>query len=157
MFNIHLICLGKLKESYWREAEAEYLKRLQAWAKIEIHEIKEEVLADNRELVKQKESEKIALELAKIQVDLVVVLDENAKEKTSEDWAKDWEKWALNGQSRIGIVVGGPYGLDEAILRNFPNKLALSQFTFTHQLARVVLWEQIYRALSIINGKRYHY
>lgn len=157
MYNIHLICLGKLKESYWREAEAEYLKRLQTWVKVEIHEIKEETLISNRALVQQKESEKIAQELAKLQVDMVVVFDENAKEKTSEAWARDWANWALNGQSRVAFIIGGPYGLDESILQKYSTRLALSQFTFTHQLARVVLWEQIYRALSIINGKRYHY
>lgn len=155
MTRLNLVCLGKLKESYWREAEAEYLKRLQPWAKIEIKELKEESFneKDRPETVKKKEAEKILAALPK--GGAIVALDESGKKMDSVSLAKTIEQY--NNQGHINIIIGGPLGLDESILARADLVLSLSPLTFTHQLARVVLWEQIYRALMISKGKKYHY
>ena len=155
MTHLSLICLGKLKESYWREAEAEYLKRLRPWAKIEIKELKEESFneKDQSEKIKKEEAEKILAAWPKSGA--VIVLDESGKKMDSVSLAKTWEQ--LSNQNNITIVIGGPLGLDKSVLARADLVLSLSPLTFTHQLARVVLWEQIYRALMIVKGKKYHY
>ena len=153
MIHIDLICLGKLKETFWREAEAEYLKRLSAFAKIEIHELREESFGekDSPEIVKKKEAEKI-LSVLKKQDGLIIVLDEHGKQFSSTAFAGQ-----IKPAGKLTFIIGGPLGLDESVLKIANLKLSLSPLTFTHQMARVILWEQIYRAMMINNGRRYHY
>ncbi len=152
--NLHLICLGKLKEKYWREAEAEYLKRLSPYYKINIHELKEESFSekDNKEKVKQKEAEKIIAVLEKIKTDNVIILDEHGKQYSSTDFSD-----LISPLTDLCFIIGGPLGLDEKILQLNKNKISLSKLTFTHQMARVFLFEQIYRATMIKVNKKYHY
>lgn len=166
MLHIDLICLGKLKEKFWREAEAEYLKRLSAFAKVEIKELREEAIPEkiypvksgeaglpsaefNR--VKKKEAEKI-LPFLKKQDGLIIVLDEHEKQFSSVAFAGQ-----IKPAGKLTFIIGGPLGLDESILKIANLKLSLSPMTFTHQMARVILWEQIYRAMMINNGRKYHY
>ncbi len=155
---LHLICLGKLKENYWREAEAEYIKRLKPFVRFEIHELKEESFTekDVRELVKQKEAEKITNVLEKIKDALVIVLDEHGTEYTSLDFAKKLLAWSTD-HTNIVFIMGGPLGLSEELVTRAKTKLALSRYTFTHQMARVIVLEQIYRAYMIGAGRSYHY
>ncbi len=157
MLHIHLIVLGKLKEQFWQAAEAEYLKRLQAFAKITIHELKEESFneKDPPEMIKQKEALKITAELDKIKDTLVFVLDEHGKHFTSPQWAAHLQK-QFNNYTTITFILGGPLGLHQSIL-DISEKISLSAFTFTHQMARVILIEQLYRAFMINGNRRYHY
>jgi 23S rRNA (pseudouridine1915-N3)-methyltransferase len=156
--NINLIVLGKLKENYWKDAEAEYLKRLQPWAKIVIHEIKEESFSekDKPEIIKKKEAEKIKAVLKKINDAYIIALDEHGKSFSSVQFAEQFKNLA-GQQNNIVLIIGGPLGLDESVLNLAKLKLSLSSMTFTHQMARVILLEQIYRASMINQNRKYHY
>ncbi len=159
MLHLTLICCGKLKESYWREAENEYLKRLQPYAKLEIVELREESFGekDNVAEVKKKEAAKIMAEIQKRPSATVVALDEHGKQFSSTALAEQLNTFLVQGDSNIVIVIGGPLGLDPAITKLTKLTLSLSILTFTHQMARIVLWEQLYRAQMILQGKKYHY
>lgn len=153
---INIIVLGKYKEKYWADAEKEYLKRLSAWFKIEITEIKEESFGDkdDKEKVKAKEADKI---LAKIPDNsFVVALDENGSEFDSVIFADKFKNWQEQDQN-IVFILGGPLGLHSSVLQKAHFKLALSKLTFTHQMARVFLLEQIYRTQMINQNRKYHY
>ena len=156
MLHIHLITLGKLKETYWQEAETEYLKRLKPYTKIIIHELLEESFSekDKPEIIKQKEAEKIKNELAKISDGYIVTLDEHGKQFSSVDFA---QKLSSTNSNNLICIIGGPLGLHESILKLAQQRLSLSQMTFTHQMIRTFLLEQIYRAQMINTGRRYHY
>lgn len=159
MLHIKLICLGKLKESFWREAEAEYLKRLQSFAKVEVVELKEESFDEksSAEITKFKEAEKIKNILEKNKDSFVVVLDEHGKQFTSIGFSKYLFETINRGNGDFIFVIGGPLGLDDSILKIANLKLSFSSFTFTHQMMRVFLFEQIYRAMMIGAGRQYHY
>ena len=158
MTNIHIICLGKLKETYWKEAEAEYLKRLQPYTKIIFHELREESFdaKTSISLIKAKEAEKIIAELEKIKNKYIIALDERGKQFSSVDFAKHIQNLATQSDNLV-FIVGGPLGLDESILKSAQLKLSFSQMTFTHQMIRIFLMEQIYRAQMINSGRKYHY
>ncbi|OGH92672.1 MAG: hypothetical protein A2563_03295 [Candidatus Magasanikbacteria bacterium RIFOXYD1_FULL_40_23] len=157
MLHIDLIILGKLKETFWQEAESEYLKRLKPWAKITIHELREESFSekDNIENIKQKEAEKIIGTLEKIKDAHIIVLDEHGKNFSSKQFAQHFTE--LEQFHHLTFIIGGPLGLHESILKLAKLKLSLSSMTFTHQMARVFLWEQIYRAMMINSSRNYHY
>lgn len=157
MTNIHLVVLGKLKEKYWQEAEAEYTKRLKPWAKINIHELKEEQFTEKSspEIIKKKEAEKIMTVLEKIKDAYIIVMDEHGKQFSSTQFADHVNQ--LHHFHHLIFVIGGPLGLDESILRLARTKLSLSSMTFTHQMARIFLMEQIYRAFMINQNRNYHY
>lgn len=153
---LQIIILGKYKEKYWAQAEQEYLKRLSAWFKIEITEIKEESFneKDDKEKIKAKEADKI---LSKIPDNsFVIALDENGTEFTSELFADKFKNWQENEQN-IVFILGGPLGLHSNILQKAKFKLSLSKMTFAHQMARVFLLEQLYRAQMINQNRKYHY
>ena len=158
MLHINLIVLGKLKEKYWREAEAEYLKRLSSWAKIVIHELKEESFSEknNPEIIKQKEADKIQSVLNKISDSFIIILDEHGQQFSSVNFANHFNH-LQQFHHHLTFIIGGPLGLHESILKKANLKLSLSSLTFTHQMARIFLWEQIYRASAIISGKKYHH
>lgn len=159
MITIHYITLGKLKERFWREAEAEYVKRLQPWAKIIVHELREESFGskDNPDSIKNKEASKIETELTKISAAFVVVLDEHGAKYSSIQFSEKLTAITTTQNNHVVFVIGGPLGLSESIRQRAELLLSLSSFTFTHQMARVILLEQIYRAMMIANGRTYHY
>lgn len=153
---INIIVVGKFKETYWAQAEKEYLKRLSAWFKVNIIELKEESFGDkdDREKIKAKEAQNI---LAKIPDNsFVIALDENGAEFDSEKFADKFKTWQEQGQN-IVFILGGPLGLHSSVLQKANFKLALSKLTFIHQMARVFLLEQIYRAQMINQNRKYHY
>jgi len=156
MMNIHIILLGKLKEQYWRDAEAEYSKRLKPYAKLIITELKEESFrdGDSPDVVKKKEAEKINKALP--EAGLVIALHERGREFTSVDFAKFLEQKSQSGQ-QITFVVGGPLGLHESVLERADMQISLSKLTFPHQMLRTIFLEQLYRAGTIVAGKRYNY
>ena len=152
--NIRIIALGKLKDTYWKDAEAEYLKRLKPYAKMEIIELPEEPFraGDDRERIKEKEAQK----LLKYMSGYSIVLHERGKEIDSQALAQWLETQSQQGE-QLTILIGGPLGLHTSVLEKASMQLSLSQLTFPHQMVRVILAEQLYRAATIQKGKQYHY
>ncbi len=158
MINITIITLGSLKEKYWTEAEAEYLKRLSPFAKVNFLELKEESFDEKTkpEIIKAKEAEKIIKTLEKKQ-GYIIALDSRGKDLTSVQLSGHIGKITTEGISHIIFVIGGPLGLDDSIIESADFILSLSNLTFTHQMVRTILLEQIYRSITILNNKKYHY
>ncbi len=157
MIHINLIVLGKLKENYWSEAESEYLKRLQAFTKLNIIELREESFSekDPVEITKQKEAEKIFGALEKIKDTFIITLEEKGKQFSSVDFSKQLTKWSA--EKSLTFIIGGPLGLSPEVVKKANANLSLSPLTFTHQMTRVILLEQIYRAMMIEQNRKYHY
>jgi 23S rRNA (pseudouridine1915-N3)-methyltransferase len=157
--NISIVTVGKLKEKYLKTGIEEYLKRLSSYAKVEVIEIPdekapEELSAAEMEQVKQKEGERL---LAKISPDVhVIALAIDGKMKSSEELADTLDKLATYGKSKIAFVIGGSLGLSDEVLKRADEKLSFSKMTFPHQLMRLILLEQIYRAFRINRGEPYH-
>jgi 23S rRNA (pseudouridine1915-N3)-methyltransferase len=157
--NISVITVGKLKEKYLKQGIEEYVKRLSAYAKIDIIEIPDEkapeTLSEMEMLqVKAKEGERI---LAKISDDThVIALAIEGKMKSSEELAETIDKLATYGKSKIAFVIGGSLGLSKDVMKRANDTLSFSKMTFPHQLMRLILVEQIYRAFRINRGEPYH-
>ena len=154
--NIKIIAVGKLKERYTKEAIEEFKKRLGSYcslSQIEIpaQEIKDESLAEK---YMELEGEKI---LAAIKQDsYVITLEITANQLSSEDFAKKIKNLSNDGYNEIVFVIGGANGLSKKVSERSNFKLSFSKMTFTHQMARVILYEQIYRAFKINNNESYH-
>lgn len=157
--NISIVTVGKLKEKYLKQGIAEYTKRLSAYAKIDIIELPDEKAPENlseidMQIVKQKEGERI---LAKISSDThVIALAIEGSMKTSEQLAENLDRLATYGKSKIAFVIGGSLGLSDDVMRRSNETLSFSKMTFPHQLMRLILVEQIYRAFRINRGEPYH-
>ncbi|MBU8772398.1 23S rRNA (pseudouridine(1915)-N(3))-methyltransferase RlmH [Cytobacillus oceanisediminis] len=157
--NISIITVGKLKEKYLKQGIDEYLKRLSAYAKMDIIEVPDEKapeeLSETEMIqVKQKEGERI---LAKIHPDAhVIALAIEGKMKSSEELADNLDKLATYGKSKIAFVIGGSLGLSQGVLQRADDKLSFSKMTFPHQLMKLILLEQVYRAFRINRGEPYH-
>jgi 23S rRNA (pseudouridine1915-N3)-methyltransferase len=157
--NISIITVGKLKEKYLKQGIDEYLKRLSAYAKMDIIEVPdekapEELSETEMVQVKQKEGERI---LAKIHPDAhVIALAIEGKMKSSEELADTLDKLATYGKSKIAFVIGGSLGLSQEVLQRADEKLSFSKMTFPHQLMKLILLEQVYRAFRINRGEPYH-
>lgn len=158
MLTVNVICVGGLKERYWRDACAEYCKRLMSWAKVNIIEISEERCQNASPTVIESV---VAAEGARIldalpQKALVVALCIEGKRMTSEQLADEISRGMLAGSSTFSFIIGGSYGLSPEVKRRAQLKFSMSDLTFPHQLARVMLLEQIYRSMSILAGGKYH-
>ncbi|MCM2535640.1 23S rRNA (pseudouridine(1915)-N(3))-methyltransferase RlmH [Neobacillus pocheonensis] len=157
--NISILTVGKLKEKYLKLGIDEYLKRLSAYAKVESIEVADEkapeILSELEMMqVKQKEGERI---LAKISQDTyVIALAINGKMQSSEELANTLDKLATYGKSKIAFIIGGSLGLSEEVLKRSNEQLSFSKMTFPHQLMKLILVEQIYRAYRINRGEPYH-
>ncbi|UNL42718.1 23S rRNA (pseudouridine(1915)-N(3))-methyltransferase RlmH [Ligilactobacillus agilis] len=157
--NIKIIGVGKLKEKYLKQGIAEYAKRLGKFCKFEIVEVPDEkapekLSAAEMEGVKEKEGERI---LAKIKdKEYVFALAIEGKERSSEEFAQEIAQLTTYGRSDITFVIGGSLGLSPAVLKRAETKISFGKFTLPHQLMRLVLSEQIYRAFMINNGSPYH-
>lgn len=159
MLNITLLCVGKLKESYWRDACAEYLKRLGAFCKFHLIEVAEERLPENPSAAQiaatiEAEGKRILEQIPKESA--VIPLCIEGKEMDSPTLAARMQKLAVEGTSHIVFVIGGSWGLSEAVKSRGIWRLSMSPMTFPHQLARVMVLEQVYRAFQISNGGKYH-
>lgn len=155
MITINVVAVGNLKEKFWEDAVKEYTKRIGAYAKINIVEIKESVYGNSAkeiEIAKQKEAEK----LKKYMQGYCVALEVKGETYTSEGFAEHIENLSNKGVSTINFFIGGSYGLDQTFSKQLNENMSFSKFTFPHQLMRVILLEQIYRAFTIINNKTYH-
>ena len=156
---ITLITVGKIKEKYYTDAIAEYMKRLSRYCKPEIIQVADEKTPENAALavekqVKDTEGERILRHVAEDA--FVVALEIRGEMLSSEELADFIERKQVSGTSHIQFVIGGSLGLSEAVLRRADYRLSFSRMTFPHQLMRVVLLEQIYRSFLIIAGEPYH-
>ncbi len=159
MLNVKIIATGNLKESYLRSACDEYKKRLGAWAKVEEIELKEEKLPESPtsaqiELALEKEAKAIFEKINSRSY--VIAMCVEGKELSSEELADKLSKIALSGYSELVFVIGSSFGLSPTVKSRADFKLSVSKLTFPHQLLRVILYETTYRALSIVNGTKYH-
>ena len=156
---ITIACVGRIKEKFYRDAVAEYEKRLSRYCKLEILEVADEKTPDGagaalEEQIREKEGRRL---LEKIREDAVVCsLEIEGKRLTSEGFAGWMEGLAVKGTSHIVFVIGGSLGLHESVRRRADMALSFSDMTFPHQLMRVILAEQVYRAFRIIQGAPYH-
>ena len=156
--NMALICMGRLKEKYWRDAAAEYEKRLSRFGKWETIELPDLPEPSNsspaiEEQIKKKEGDAI---LSKIRDgDIVVCLCIDGKQMDSVQLSKKLTELVDTGR-RVVFVIGGSLGLAQAVVARAQVKLSFSPMTFPHQLARIMLLEQTYRAMKIASGERYH-
>lgn len=146
---ISIVCVGNLKEKYLIEACNEYLKRISRYEKVEIIELKESTLTPFSVALKNE-----AIEIKKHLKGFVIKMAINGKQISSEELSTKLENIKTSGYSDVTFVIGSSHGLDDSIKANFD--LSISKMTFPHQLARVILLEQIYRAISISNHTPYH-
>ncbi|MBQ6260321.1 MAG: 23S rRNA (pseudouridine(1915)-N(3))-methyltransferase RlmH [Firmicutes bacterium] len=159
--NIEIICTGKLKERYWQDAAAEYSKRLSRFCKLTITELPESRLPDKagpaeEQQVIESESRAVLKKLESMPQSFVIALAVNGKSLSSEQLAEKIGELGLSGRSRVVFVIGGSLGLSEELLRACDMRLSFSAMTFPHQMMRVILLEQIYRAFKINAGENYH-
>lgn len=156
---IKIICVGKLKEKYLDEGVKEYLKRLSAYADVDIIEVADERIPENPSLaeemiVKAKEGRRV-LDKVK-QDDYMILLDVSGKQLDSIQFAERIEDCMINGKSTIDFVIGGSLGHGEDALTRANERISFSLMTFPHQLMRLILVEQIYRSFKIIRKEPYH-
>lgn len=156
---IDIICVGKVKEQYLRDAIAEYSKRLGRYCKLNILEVADEKTPEHasegvERQIKAKEGERIAKHIKPGAY--VVALAIDGQQVTSEGFARKIDQLGIQGVSHIQFVIGGSIGMDDAILRQANYKLSFSKMTFPHQLMRVILLEQVYRAYKINAHEPYH-
>jgi 23S rRNA (pseudouridine1915-N3)-methyltransferase len=155
--NLEVICIGKTREQFIQDGIGKYLRYIAPYAGISVKELKEEKIHDLREapMVRRKEAEKIFKAVP--QASFLVALDERGEELTSHEFASFLNSLAEKGVREVLFVLGGAMGLDESVTARAHKVIALSRWTLTHEMARLVLLEQVYRAFTIIKGKTYHY
>jgi len=156
---IAIIAVGKIKERYLKDGIAEYSKRLSRFCDVEVIEVADEqapeaLSASQEEQVKKKESERIIKRLK--EGTFLIVLDVKGEKLDSEGFADKLQAFLASGNSHITFVIGGSLGLDPELIKKARFRLSLSDMTFPHQLTRLILLEQIYRAFKIMNGEPYH-
>ena len=144
---IHILCVGRQKEPHYMAAAEEYLKRLGRYARVEVAEVREQT-DRNPETGKRKEAELLLGRLK--EGTYLVALDSRGRQMPSEEFAQ------ILKRTDVTFLVGGPDGLAQEVLDESDAVLSLSKMTFPHQLARVILLEQIYRGFTILSGERYH-
>ncbi len=156
MLNITVLCVGKLKESFYIAAVREYEKRLKGYCKLTLLELPEEKLPNAPSQAQinaalEKEAQAIFSKLPKR-----ATLCIEGKELSSEQLAQKFQQWATSGVSAIALVIGSSYGLHPLVKQQAALRLSMSPMTFPHHLARVMLLEQVYRAFKINEGSLYH-
>ena len=157
---ISIVCAGKIKEKYLKDGIAEFAKRLKPFTQLEFIEINEEKMKDNpspaeKAAVLKTEGERL---LKKVPAgSYLIVLDVIGKDISSEELSAKIDKLGLKGQIRITFLIGGAFGLSEQIRRRADERISFSRMTFTHQMIRLLLVEQIYRAFKISRGEKYHW
>lgn len=157
--NVQVLAVGKIKEKYLDQGLKEYSKRMGRYGRFQVVELKEESFSEplsarETEQILQREGERI---LAEIQPrSFVFALDRLGESWSSEDLATKFQSLAVGGISQLAFVIGGSLGLDRRVVQRADVALSFSTFTFPHQLMRLILLEQIYRAFTIVGGEKYH-
>lgn len=159
MLHIDVICVGKIKEQYLKNAISEYSKRLSKYCSLNILELSDEQVPNNLndklcENIKQIESTNILSHIKKDSY--IICLDLKGKQYTSEEFSQKLDTIALNGNSNITFIIGGTLGMSKELLEQANELICFSKMTFPHQLIRVFLLEQIFRAFKISNHETYH-
>jgi 23S rRNA (pseudouridine1915-N3)-methyltransferase len=154
---IKIIVIGKTGKSFLKEGETEYLKRLGHYLNIERIEIPDIKNAKKMSInqIKTEEAKQVVTKLDK--GDYVVLLDENGKQRGSEDFANWLQQIQNRGLKHLTFVVGGPYGFSEELYNLANEKISLSKMTFSHQMIRMLFFEQLYRACTILRNEPYHH
>ncbi|MCL1632178.1 23S rRNA (pseudouridine(1915)-N(3))-methyltransferase RlmH [Sporolactobacillus sp. CPB3-1] len=157
--NISILVVGKLKEKYFKQGIAEYTKRLSPYTKITITEVPDEKAPENLsaaeiEQVKRSEGERLLKKLPDSAYAIALAIQ--GKQISSEEFATRIQDLATYGHSEIAFIIGGSNGLSDEVLSRADFQLSFSKFTFPHQLMRLILIEQIYRAFKIMRGEPYH-
>ena len=159
IMNITILCVGTVKEKFYRDAIDEYKKRLSRYAKVSIVEVADEKTKENAspiemDLIRKKEGERLLKHIK--ESDFCITLEILGKEFDSPSLAKKIETLGVQGKSSLVFVIGGSIGLDQSVLKRSDMSLSFSKMTFPHQLMRVILLEQIYRSYRIIHNEPYH-
>lgn len=152
LMKVNIVCVGKIKEKFFTDAINEYLKRLSRFADVKIIEVDEASNVSNLDQKSKIEGERLIAKTTGV----IVSLDGNGKQLSSEELAKFVHDKKVNGISQISFIIGGSNGLSKEVLDKSDLILSFGKITFPHQLFRVVLTEQIYRAFTIIEGLPYH-
>lgn len=151
-----VLCTGKTGKSFLEEGENTYLKRLKHYLPvnyIQLPDIKGKNLSEAQ--ICQKEGEQL---LQKIQVsDHVILLDERGKQFTSMEFSQEMQQWMNRGLKQVILIIGGPYGFSEDVYKRSNQLLSFSKMTFSHQMIRLFLFEQLYRGMTILKGEPYHH
>ena len=157
---INIVAAGKIKESYLAAGIAEFMKRLRPYAQVHIIEISEEKMKENpsaaeKEKTLSQEGERLLRQVPA--GSHIIVLDVYGEEASSEELAARINELGLQGQSNITFLIGGAFGLSKEVRAAAKERLSFSRMTFTHQMVRLLLVEQIYRAFKINRGEKYHW
>jgi len=152
-----IICMGRTRERFIQDGIEKYLRYLKPYAPAELKVLREEKVEDLRDAPRIRKLEAAKITKALSPGAYVVALDERGREFTSHEFAAFMDKALEKGTREISFVLGGAMGLDESVTGKADTVLALSRWTLTHEMARLVLLEQLYRAFTIIKGKTYHY
>ncbi len=156
MFKITIAAVGSLKEAFWKDAIAEYQKRLAPYAKVSVIEVAEAPFTSATEAPAVMRAEAGSLKKKVADGAFAVALIKEGKALATEKFAEMLDREGQGGRE-IVFLIGGPLGLDPALANACQAKLSLSAMTFTHGEARAILFEQLYRAVTILAGKTYHY
>ncbi len=157
MLNVKIITVGKLKEKYLRDACDEYLKRLKRFGNVNVTELDESRLSDNpseKEIENALNNE--AENILKHAAGYIIPMCIEGKQLSSVKLAQKMADIPVHGQSTVSFIIGSSFGLSDKVKQKADFKLSMSEMTFPHQLARVMLLEQVYRAFQINNGGKYH-
>lgn len=159
MLNVNIICVGKLKEKFLTDAIKEYSKRLSAFCKLSITELDETKLSEkagDTEIANalKSESEKILAKVGKDSFTVAMCIE--GKMMSSEELSKLFDRVSVEGKSRVDIIIGSSFGLSDEVKKRADLRLSVSPMTFPHQLFRVMILEQVYRAFQISTGGKYH-
>lgn len=162
MINIKIMCVGKVKDKNLSYLISEYQKRISKYAKLDIIEVEDEKLSQDLsdldiKIIKEKECNRILEKINKLNKSYVIALDLNGKNFSSVEFSKKIENISINGFSTIVFVIGGSLGISDELLSRSNYKICFSSLTFPHQLIRLFLCEQIFRAFKIINNETYHH
>ena len=159
MLDVHILCVGKLKERFYTEAAAEYVKRLGGYCRLTLTELPEERLpkSPSRAQIDAALEKEAAAVRAKLPPNSsLVALCVEGKERSSEEFARLLRDWPREGKKQLVFLIGGSYGLDPGLKAEAWVRLSMSPMTFPHHLARVMVLEQLYRAFKINEGSSYH-
>ena len=159
MLNIRIVCVGKLRERFYIDAFGEYSKRLSAYCRLECIELNETKLGSSpsdKEIAAALDREAADIERAIGRDAYVIAMCVEGRQMKSEAFAQKINSLAVSGRGRLCFVIGGSFGLSPRIKQRADMRLGMSEMTFPHHLARVMLAEQLYRAFKIIEGSKYH-
>ena len=157
--NVKILCVGKIKEKFYRDAIDEYVKRLSKYCSVSVTEVPDEKTSENASdteisIIKDKEGERLLKHIS--ERDYVIALAILGKQMDSVAFSKFIEDLGIQGKSSLVFVIGGSLGLSDSVLKRADYQISFSKMTFPHQLMRVILSEQIYRAMRIMKNEPYH-